>query len=217
MKGDVLVLEKYHIEAGEKIAHTLALRISEVDRRFVISVSGESGSGKSETARAISNALARSGIESLVLGQDDYFYLPPKLNDRKRREDEDWLGPHMEVKMDLLNQHIQAAIDGVEEITKPLIDYNEDAISEERVILAGVKVLIVEGTYTALLRNVDCRVFIDRNRLDTMEHRQKRNRGSEIGDPFIENVLKVEHKIIAGHKFLAEIVISKEYDVMINS
>ena len=118
MKGDVLVLEKYHIEAGEKIAQTVIDKINDFDRRYIISVSGESGSGKSETARAISNALARVGIVSVVLGQDDYFYLPPKLNDLKRREDVDWLGPHIEVQMDLFNEHINAAIVGVNEIKK---------------------------------------------------------------------------------------------------
>ena len=214
MKGDILVLEKYHIEAGEKIAQTVIERMAEISRRFIISVSGESGSGKSETARAISKALTQSGIESVVLGQDDYFKLPPKSNDRTRRENEDWLGPHLEVKMDLLNRHIQAFLEGVDEIVKPLVNYDEDTIIEETVNLAGAKVLIVEGTYAALLHKVDCRVFIDRNRLDTMEHRQKRNRGNEVGDPFIENVLKIEHKIIAGHKYLADIVISKDYKVM---
>jgi uridine kinase len=216
MKGDILVLEKYHIEAGEKIAQNVINRIDDVNRRYIISVSGESGSGKSETARAISEALARSSIPSVVLGQDDYFWLSPRSNDRKRRENEDWLGPHMEVRMDLLNQHIQATLEGADEIVKPLVIYDEDAISEEIVSLAGAKVLIIEGTYAALLHKVDCRVFIDRNRLDTMEHRQKRNRGKEVGDPFIENVLKIEHKIIAGHKYLADVVMTKDYKVMIN-
>ena len=78
----------------------------------------------------------------------------------------------------------------------------------------GVQVVIVEGTYTSLLKHVDIRVFIARNRLDTIEHRQKRNRGNEVGDPFIENILKMEHKIIAGHKQLADFIITKEYDVL---
>lgn len=56
-------------------------------------------------------------------------------------------------------------------------------------------------------------MFIARNRLDTLEHRQKRNRGNEVGDPFIENVLKLEHKIIAGHRQLADFVITRDYDV----
>jgi uridine kinase len=36
-----------------------------------------------------------------------------------------------------------------------------------------------------------------------------------VGDPFIELVLMTEHKIIAGHKQLADFVISKDYDVVV--
>jgi uridine kinase len=54
-----------------------------------------------------------------------------------------------------------------------------------------------------------------RTRVDTLAHRQKRARGSEAGDPFIENILKMEHKIIAGHRYLANILITKEYDVVL--
>jgi uridine kinase len=77
-----------------------------------------------------------------------------------------------------------------------------------------VKVLIVEGTYTSLLRNVDIRIFIDRTREDTLAHREKRNRGHEVGDPFVEGLLEIEHKIIAGHKHLANIIITKTYEVI---
>ena len=73
--------------------------------------------------------------------------------------------------------------------------------------------MIAEGAYTTLLKHVDTRVFIARNRLDTLAHRKKRNRGNDISDPFIEEVLKTEHKIIAGHQQLADFVITKEYDV----
>lgn len=76
-------------------------------------------------------------------------------------------------------------------------------------------VVIAEGTYTSLLNHVDRKVFIARNWLDTLDHRKKRNRGNEVGDPFIEQVLTIEHKIIAGHKQLADFVITKEYDVIV--
>jgi len=51
--------------------------------------------------------------------------------------------------------------------------------------------------------------------LDTLEHRRTRGRGTEAGDPFIEQVLQTEHKIIAGHRHLADILITKEYDVVV--
>jgi len=164
--------------------------------------------------KAIADELAKAGIKAILLGQDDYFVLPPKSNDAKRREDPEWLGPHIEVKLDVLEQNLKDALAGKDEIIKPLIDYNENSVEEESVSLKGVKVVIAEGTYISLLKNVDTKIFIARNRLDTLEHRKKRNRGDEVGDPFIENVLKMEHKIIAGHKQLADFVITKEYEVI---
>jgi uridine kinase len=66
-----------------------------------------------------------------------------------------------------------------------------------------------------LLKHVNTRIFICRNWLDTLELRQKRMRGNEVGDPFIEQVLSIEHKIIAGHKQLADILITKDFSVVV--
>lgn len=214
MKGDVIVLEAHHKRAAGLIVPKIIDRIKNKPARYVITVAGESGSGKSETAKAIADELEKHGVTSVILGQDDYFHLPPKSNDAKRRQDPEWLGPHVEVNLDALAQNLRDAIAGKAEITKPLVDYDHNSIAEETVPLAGVKVVIAEGTYTSLLKNVDTKIFIARNRLDTLAHRQKRNRGNEANDPFIEQVLMTEHKIIAGHKYLADFVITKDYDVV---
>ncbi|MDP3721148.1 MAG: hypothetical protein Q8R09_01695, partial [Anaerolineaceae bacterium] len=60
---------------------------------------------------------------------------------------------------------------------------------------------------------VDIKVFISRNWLKTLEDRRKRNRGNEVNDPFTEQILATEHKIIAGHKQLADFIISDEFEV----
>jgi uridine kinase len=214
MKGDKLVLLDYHKRAASEIVSRILRNVQRKKNRYVITVAGESGSGKSETGKAIADELVKFGVKSVVLGQDDYFVLPPKSNDLKRREDPEWLGPHVEVKLDVLEQNLVDAIHGKDEIVKPLVDYNSNSIEQETISLDGIKVLIAEGTYTTLLRHVDTRIFISRNWLDTFEHRQKRQRGNEVGDPFIEQVLRVEHKIIAGHQHLADILITKDYDVV---
>lgn len=214
MKGDIIVLEEHHRAAAREIVPAIVDAVKAKNGRFTMSVAGESGSGKSETGKAICEELDMHGFTSVLLGQDDYFELPPKSNDAKRRQDDSWLGPHVEVRLDVIEQNLVDAITGADEIVKPLIDYDENSVEDEIIDLRGVDVVVIEGTYTSLLKNLDSRVFIARNRLDTLEHRQKRNRGNEVGDPFIENVLKVEHKIIAGHKQLADFVITKEYDVV---
>jgi uridine kinase len=214
MKGDILVLQEYHKRAASEIVPQIIERVRNKNSRFIIAVAGESGSGKSETSKALANELEKHGIKSVILGQDDYFILPPKSNNAKRRDNPDWLGPHVEVKLDVLDQNLKCAIQGINEIKKPLVDYDANTIDEETICLEGVKVVIAEGTYTSLLKNVDTRIFITRNWLDTLEHRQKRNRGNEAGDPFIEQILTTEHKIIAGQRQLADFVITNEYAVV---
>jgi uridine kinase len=215
MKGDKLVLLDYHRRAASEIVAHLIEGIGEKKTRYVITIAGESGSGKSETAKAVADEFAKRGIRSALLGQDDYFVLPPRFNDLKRRADPEWLGPHVEVRLDVLEQNLVNAIQGQRRIAKPLIDYDSNTIEDEVVDLDGIKLLLVEGTYTSLLKHVDTRVFICRNQMDTLEHRRKRERGNEVGDPFIEQVLQVEHKIIAGHRQLADILITKDYAVVV--
>jgi uridine kinase len=167
MKGDVVLVEEHHRRAAGAIVTAIIEAIRAKTSRYVITVAGESGSGKSETGRAIANELAQLKVRSLILGQDDYFVLPPRSNDAKRRADPEWLGPHVEVRLDLMEQNVRDAVAGATSLTKPLIDYGADAIGEERICLEGISVLIAEGTYTSLLKHVDTRIFIARSRRDT--------------------------------------------------
>jgi uridine kinase len=210
MKGDIIIVEEHHRRAAATIIERLLPGIRASTRPVTITVAGESGSGKSETGKALAEALENHGLSSYVFQQDDYFVLPPRSNDRKRRTDISWVGTG-EVRLDLLDEHLQAARDRASGLVKPLVDYEADAIESETVDLSGIEVAIAEGTYTTLLTNADHRVFIARNRLETMESRKKRAR--EPLEPFLEQVLEIEHGIIAPHAEQADIIISRDYEV----
>jgi len=209
MKGDILILDDNHRKAASEVVKIILKDIQTHDGKFVITVAGESGAGKSEVAEAISDELKKSNLKSFVFGQDDYFKLPPKTNENKRKEDISWVGMN-EVKLDLLDQNIESILDGKHTIIKPLVDFNADRIGEESVNLRGYDILIAEGTYCTILKNADCKVFIDRNKMDTVESRKKRAR--EAQDEFLDTILTIEHEIISKHKILANIVISKQWD-----
>jgi uridine kinase len=210
MRGDVIIVEEHHRRAAEQIVEHLLDEVRTHTSAFAITVAGESGSGKSEMGKALSEAFEARDIRTAVLGQDDYFVLPPKSNDARRREDISWVGTG-EVRLALLDEHVKAAKAGAVSLTKPEVVYDEDRIDEDVVSLDGVQVVIAEGTYTTLLDQADRHVFIDRDYRATLETRKRRNR--EKFDPFIERVLEREHEIIREHKDRADIVITDTYDV----
>lgn len=211
MIGDKLVIKDKHRRAAEQIVRIVLSDIRSSSRIYTITIAGESGSGKSESGQALADALNERDLRTLVLQQDDYFVYPPKTNDHIRRRDISWVGTQ-EVRLDLLDEHLAQAISGARQISKPLVVYGEDRITEEKVSLDGIAVVIAEGTYTTALLNVDTRVFIDLTFRETLQSRLERARESQ--DDFLEQVLKIEHRIISAHKSRADLIIAKDYSVI---
>lgn len=210
MKGDVIIIEEHHRKAAATIVNRYLNRISTSPIPIAVSVAGESGSGKSETGTAIKEELESRGISTFLFHQDDYFILPPKSNDVRRRQEISWVGPQ-EVRLDLLDEHLRRGKEKSPSVTKPLVDYDADVIEDETVNLSRYQVLVAEGTYTTLLKEADIHVFINRNRMETMESRRKR--GREEIEPFLEEVLEIEHGIIAPHRERADVILTKDYEV----
>ena len=210
MKGDKLVIQEGHVNAARHIMKLLLPQIRKAQSKFVITIAGESGSGKSEIAAALSEFLSEKGIKSAIIQQDDYFVYPPKTNAKMRRKDISHVGLS-EVRLAVLDQNLRDIIEGENEINKPLVIFNEDLITKETVKLEGIKAIIVDGTYTTILKNVHQRIFIDRTYVDTINTRKCRAR--EEQDEFLEKILQIEHKIISSHKPQADIIVTNNYAV----
>lgn len=210
MRGDKLVIKEHHIKAARQVAEVVLPEINQTDRRYALTIAGESGSGKSETAESLKQELEKHGIKSFIFQQDDYFYHPPKSNAKMREKDINQVGTS-EVKLELLDHNIKDAIEGKNKIEKPLVFFEEDKIESETVNLEGIKVVIAEGTYTTALNNPHKRVFIARNYFDTKDTRAERSR--EKQDEFLEKILKIEHEIIVKQSEKADLIISKDYEL----
>ncbi len=211
MIGDKLNIREEHRKAAEGVLKLLLPEIAQSPGKYALAIAGESGSGKSELAAVLAERLLEKGFKSMILQQDDYFLYPPKTNAAKRRQVIQRVGP-AEVRLELLDQNIREALDNKDKITKPLVIYKQNRITQDTLDLQGVKVIIAEGTYTTLLSNVHARVFIDRTYLDTKQSRWERAR--EAPDPWIEEILAIEHCIISAHKNKADITVTCDYEVM---
>jgi uridine kinase len=210
MIGDKLKINDYHRQAAAFIFRELKTTLKEAEEPLAVTVAGESGSGKSETASVLAELCTESGYKSLILQQDDYFVYPPKTNHRKREEDIGWVGMQ-EVKLGLIEENVTDIKKSCKkEITKPLVNYDRDLITEETVPIEDVKVIIIDGTYTTTIKNADLRAFIDRNYRQTKKARLERSRDPATN--FLEKVLAIEHKIISAHKETADIIIPPPED-----
>jgi uridine kinase len=209
MIGDIVVPGTHHTAAAEAILGLLKERID--DHRRAVTIAGESGAGKSEIAVELARLLTDAGMKSLVLQQDDYFFLPPKTNDANRRKNIRNVGLG-EVNLALMNEHIRRfKFSSSEKIEKPLVIFNEDRVTKEAVPISDFRILIAEGTYTTLLNHADFHVFIDRTYEQTLAARKERAR--DTLDETTERFLEIEHSIISRHRTLAEIVVGRDYSV----
>ncbi len=193
----------------QNVIHKLALN---TNNKYAISISGESGCGKTTLAKSIHKQLESTGWKVLVLHQDEYFKLPPKQNHDARLVDLNHIGPQ-EVRLPLLNEHIVNIKAGEHNfLNVPRMDWDSDTEQIKQLDIKNVDLIIVEGTYTSLLKNVDKRIFIDTNYQATRQNRVNRNR--ETVTEFIERVLQKESEIIQKHKELADLVLDQNLNII---
>lgn len=206
MIGEKLIIEQIHTDRAKEICEFL---IGRVEHRFTITIAGESGAGKSVLAFEIARLLTEEGIKTGILQQDDYFVFPPNTNHEMRRRNLEQVGLY-EVKLDFLDSNLRSFKRNESLIYKPLVIFDENRITTEELDTESFKVLIAEGTYTSLLKFVNFRIFIDCDYLQTYEARKRRAR--DKFEPFVEDVLEIEHQIISKHKSLANAVISSDFN-----
>ncbi len=206
MIGDVIHIKPEYLRTAADIIEMCGPEY--FTHKRIVLIAGESGSGKSVTAISLQKELLRRGVDAFVLHQDDYFHLPPASNHAAREADISRVGPQ-EVDLALLQGHLDAFANGDTRITKPLVYYKENQILQETINMVPYRVLIIEGTYALALARADLHIFMERNYHDTLPNRQARMR--DVASNFVEQVLEMEHHIIAPMLEKADILIRKNY------
>ncbi|CAN5917683.1 uridine kinase [soil metagenome] len=179
--------------------------------RTVIGIAGESGSGKSITAVCLARELCATGHPADVLHQDDYFLRPPAANHAHRVADLTSVGPQ-EVDFDRLRAHVAAFRRGDDSVAAPRVDYGADRFDIQHRDFRSVQVLVVDGTYVLANVDADIRIFLEATSNDTHERRRARNR--DIEAPIVDQVLAIEHPIIAAQRNVADIVINRDFRIV---
>ncbi len=213
MLADILLIQDVHVNAAEKLAKRV---IEEKNRKprdykYIVGLSGETGSGKSEIAFSLAKRLKKEHIRVKILHTDNYFNVAPLLQSEWRRakgietvgaEEYDWI---------LIHQNIQDFKDNRESMM-PCIDILPEQIDKLITDFKKIDLLVVEGLYAIKTDGIDLRVFIERTNSET--NQQLDNNHSEKKSEFEQNVLDMEHKQVLALKPLSDLVINKGFQVL---
>ena len=213
MLGDVLLIGEIHKQAAIEIfEYVMADRVKKGDNyKYMISVSGESGSGKSELAHVLANLLKNESIRAKLLHIDNYYKIPPLLRFEWRKTHGIETVGLQEIDWRLLNENILDFKEDRESMM-PCVDIISEQVDKLITDFRKVNVLVLDGLYAQTTDSIDMKIFIDLTYHETKMAQLVREK--ETYDSFREKVLEQEHQIISKYKDDADIIVDKTYQVI---
>ena len=212
MLGDILLIQEKHKKAGEAIIKEI---LENKKDKYIVAISGESGSGKTELAHVIAKGLRKYGIFAKPLHTDNFYNTHPleRREWRSRQGIEKVVG-YNEYKWDEINRVIDDFKN--EKISEmPCVDLVTEQVDRLITNFAEVDMLIVDGLYAIKAENIDLKIFIEITYLETKEKHTKDARGKEVMDEVRWATLAQEHKMVQSLRPMADVIITKEYKVVL--
>ena len=208
MLGDVLLIAEKHQNAGEFIIEKI---LAQRKPKMIIGISGESGSGKSELAHVIAKGLRKHGIFAKPLHIDNYYRILPLERTQWRKENgiENVVG-FGEYDWNTIYRNIREFREGTLS-TGPCVDLVTEQVDQLTTDYSTVDMLVVDGLYAIKTEGVDLRIFIELTYHETKKAQVVR--GKEPQNEYRMAVLEQEHRMVQSLRPLANILISKEYEV----
>ncbi len=209
MLGDVLLIAEKHNEAADTIMEYIPMKEG---NKFIIAISGESGSGKTELAHVLAKKLKNKGVVAKPLHADNYYRIHPLERTEWRKThginktvglgEYDWEKMNENIE-DFKNNRIS---------NMPCIDLVTEQIDMLTTDFNGIDMLIVDGLYAINSDYADLRVFIELTYHETKKAQSAR--GKEPQNEYRMRVLEREHQVVQSMKPKADLLVTKEYMVV---
>lgn len=195
--------------------------INNPNKRFLISITGESAAGKSTICKEISRAIEQLCMPVTILSTDNYFndisLLISKYGsfDKLRDSGYDVDAPES-FQLDVLRSDLQDLADGLD-IKSPMYLPNGTGVSMPKVLdVKSSKIIVVEGIATMFedVKDIfDVKIYVETE--DDLRKKWFVNRAIEERNQDLENALKHwEYISYAGEKYVKPY--RKEADIVIN-
>lgn len=201
MLNDVVTIEKKHTNAAKTLFDRV---IRDRKIKFIVTISGEVGTGKCEIAHELGRQLIEVGISVKLLHMDNYYHIPPRERQEWRKKNGlDKIG-YDEYDWNKVNKNIDDFRMDKESVM-PVVDLFTQKVDQLHTDFKGIEVLIIEGLYSIRINQSDLRVFIELTYEDTWDEQKLTHK--EILDEFRLEVLAQEHKAVQSLKSHADFYI----------
>lgn len=209
MLGDVLLItEKHENAAKEIVPHILKNRKD----KFIIAISGESGSGKTELAHVIAKMLRKADIICKPIHIDNYYRILPlsRTEWRKKNGIQQSVGLG-EYDWDTINKNIDDFKNNRMSIM-PCVDLVTEQVDQLTTDFNGVDMIIIDGLYAINTPGVDLSIFIELTYHETKKAQAVR--GKEPQNEYRMQVLEQEHVVVQSLRSKADLLINMDYQVV---
>ena len=204
-----MLIQDRHRNAG-------AILIDEILKRkkdkFIVAISGESGSGKTELAHVVARGLRAHGIFAKPMHIDNYYRVLPLERKQWRIDNiiEKCVG-YGEYDWDTIYRNIDEFRQG-KQATMPCVDLVTEQVDTLITDFSSVDMLIIDGLYAIKTEDIDMRVFIELTYHETKK--AQADRGKEPQNEYRWAVLEQEHKMALALRDSADFLITREYEVI---
>ncbi|MEZ5000528.1 MAG: hypothetical protein R2744_05455 [Bacteroidales bacterium] len=213
MLGDILIITDMHKEAAASIYEYIKAARKKKPRRYryIVGISGESGSGKSELSHALGKLMKADNIRVKVIHTDNYYKIQPLLREEWRRNkgmekiglnEYDWVKIHKTIRDFKESQ----------ECVIPCVDLIPEQVDKLITDFSKVNLLVIDGLYAINAPDLDLRVFIDLTYHETKINQIMRMK--EQMNDFRIKILEHEHRAVMSLRDKADLVVDKQYRVV---
>jgi uridine kinase len=190
MQNQVITITDKHRAAAQLILERVLI---ERTPKFIMTVTGEVGTGKSTVSYLLAKLLKDLGIRTKIMDLDNYYKTSPL--DRKEwrlKHGLDHVGPE-EYNWNKIYENIEDFKQS-KKATMPLVDLLTDYVDELTTDFSGVDILIIKGLYSIKCKESKIRVFIELSYQDALD--QNLYVASETTDDFRLKVMQKEQEMV---------------------
>ncbi len=169
MLEDVLLITEKHRTAAADIVKEILKRKKD---KFIVAISGESGSGKSELTHIIAKELRKHDLFAKPIHIDNFYNtLPLERTEWRIKNGIEKVVGMNEYKWDEINRVIDDFKNN-RKSSMPCVDLVTEQVDTLTTDFNGIDMLIIDGLYAINTEGANLRVFIELTYHETKRHKK---------------------------------------------